>query len=118
MDLLEILNINKKQLIPKASILKNLNKAEKELETIIDDFKEHKIFDAVYWKSIFISFKVEAGYQDVVHELQKLCEEYKRSPIPPSHLANIYKGFKQYEKAGEQFLIASERHSYWISLKL
>jgi len=88
---------------------KNLVEGKAKLQEALDAYKDAEVFNETFWRTQFYSMKIDAGYSDGFKELQKLSEEKEDDPYPANYLAALYRQYKEYPKAAQYFLIASER---------
>jgi tetratricopeptide (TPR) repeat protein len=88
---------------------KDITKAKKRRDEIIEGFKSDDFFTPSYWRGLFCELKLDAGYSEALNELEKMSEEYPDDTDLLTALGRIYKKYGQYSKAAEQYLKRSEK---------
>jgi len=88
---------------------KDFTKGEKELDTIIEDYKDDGIFNEIYWKSTCYQMMCIAGYSVGFSKLEKLAEDNPEEPFPLSCLGVANQEYKKYSESALQYLKAAGR---------
>ncbi|MBL7177103.1 MAG: tetratricopeptide repeat protein [Desulfobacteraceae bacterium] len=88
---------------------KDFTKGEKELDKIIEDYKDDDTFDEIFWKSTCHRMMCKAGYSVGFSKLEKLAEDNPEETFPLSCLGGANKEYNRYSESALQYMKAAGR---------
>jgi hypothetical protein len=86
-------------------------KAEQKLDAIIEQYKDDKKFNHIWWKCTYLKLKCQVGESDGIEKLLNFCELYPDEPYPFEVLGVSYNNYEKFTDSLNYYLLAAEKSS-------